>query len=53
VSPQEIALKLGYTYGYVRKKKCEAQNELTEKVKKHPDYKRIRSTELATREVVH
>jgi len=53
VSPQEIAHKLGYTYGYVRKKKCEAQNELTEKVKKHPDYKRIRSTELATREVVH
>ena len=53
VSPQEIAHKLGYTYGYVRKKKCEAQNELTEKVKKHPGYKRIRSTELATREVVH
>ena len=53
VSPQEIAHKLGYTYGYVRKKKCEAQNELTEKVKKHPCYKRIRSTELATREVVH
>jgi RNA polymerase sigma factor (sigma-70 family) len=53
VSPQEIAHMLGYTYGYVRKKKCEAQNELTEKVKKHPGYKRIRSTELATREVVH
>jgi RNA polymerase sigma factor (sigma-70 family) len=53
VSPQEIADKLGYTYGYVRKKKCEAQSELTEKVKKHPGYKRIRRTELAAREVVH
>jgi len=40
-SPQEIAGKLGYTYGYVRKKKCEAQAELIEKVKRHPDYKRI------------
>jgi RNA polymerase sigma factor (sigma-70 family) len=53
VSPQEIAQKLGYTYGYVRKKKCEAQNKLTEKVKKHPGYKRIRSTEMATKDVVH
>ena len=53
MSPQEIADKLGYTYGYVRKKKCEAQSELTEKVKKHPDYMRIMSTEIAAREVVH
>jgi len=36
-SPQEIADKLGYTYGYVRKKKCEAQSELTERVKRHPN----------------
>jgi RNA polymerase sigma factor (sigma-70 family) len=53
VSPQEIADNLGYTYGYVRKKKCEAQSELTEKVKKHPDYMRIKSTEMSAREVVH
>jgi len=53
ISPQEIADKLGYTYGYVRKKKCEAQSELTEKVKKHPGYRRIMSTEDAAREVVH
>lgn len=52
VSPQEIADKLGYTYGYVRKKKCEAQNELTEKVKQHPEYKRIINTENAVRDVV-
>lgn len=53
ISPQEIADKLGYTYGYVKKKKCEAQSELTEKVKKHPGYMRIMSTEIAAREVVH
>jgi RNA polymerase sigma factor (sigma-70 family) len=53
VPPQEIAGKLGYTYGYVRKKKCEAQSELTEKVKKHPGYILIKNTETASREVVH
>ena len=53
VSPQEIADKLGYTYGYVRKKKCEAQSELTEKVKKHPGYMRIIRSEITAREVVH
>jgi RNA polymerase sigma factor (sigma-70 family) len=53
ISPHKIADKLGYTYGYVRKKKCEAQSELTEKVKKHPEYMRIKRTEIAAREVVH
>jgi RNA polymerase sigma factor (sigma-70 family) len=52
-SPQDIADKLGYTNGYVRKKKCEAQNELLEKIKRHPDYVRIKRTEIAAREVVH
>jgi RNA polymerase sigma factor (sigma-70 family) len=52
LSPQKIADKLGYTYGYVRKKKSEAQSELTEKVKKHPEYIRIKNTEMAVREVV-
>ncbi len=52
-SPQEIADLLGYTYGYVRKKKCEAQSELVEKVKKHPAFMRIRNSEIAAREVVH
>ena len=52
-SLQEIADQLGYTYGYVRKKKCEAQGELTEKVKRHPGYIRIKRTEIAAREVVH
>jgi RNA polymerase sigma factor (sigma-70 family) len=53
LTQQEIADKLGYTYGYVRKKKCEAQSELTEKVRKHPAYIKIKSTEIAAREVVH
>lgn len=52
VSPQEIAAKLGYTYGYVRKKKCDAQNELTEKVKNHPGYRKIIETEHAIKEIV-
>ena len=52
-SLHEIADQLGYTYGYVRKKKCEAQGELTEKVKRHPGYMRIKKTEIAAREVVH
>ena len=53
VSPQEIATKLSYSYGYVRKKKSEAQSELTEKVKRHPAYILIKRTEIAAREVVH
>jgi hypothetical protein len=44
-SPKEIAEKLGYTYGYVRKKKCECQTELISKIQNHPDYKLIRRTE--------
>jgi len=39
INPHEIAEKLGYTYGYVRKKKCEAQAELIKKVKKHPYFR--------------
>ncbi|MBP1665768.1 MAG: hypothetical protein H6Q23_628, partial [Bacteroidetes bacterium] len=32
---------LGLTYGYVRKKKSDAQAELVRKVKDHPDYRKI------------
>lgn len=52
IPPQEIAEKLGFTYGYVRKKKCEAQNELTEKVKKHPAYLQIVQTERAAKDII-
>jgi RNA polymerase sigma factor (sigma-70 family) len=41
MSPQKIAEKLGYTYGYVRKKKSETQAELIARVKKHPAFKII------------
>jgi len=44
-SPAEVAEILGYTYGYVRKKKSEAQSELTEKVKNHPDFIRLMKLE--------
>jgi RNA polymerase sigma factor (sigma-70 family) len=53
VSPQEIADRLGYSYGYVRKKKCEAQADLTEKVKKHPDYQKIVNSGIVARKVVY
>lgn len=52
-SPKEIAVKLGYTYGYVRKKKCESQGELIKKLLKHPQYKLIRKTEEAIKHVVY
>lgn len=53
VSPQEIADRLGYSYGYVRKKKCEAQAELTEKVKKHSDYQKIVKSGITANKVVY
>jgi RNA polymerase sigma factor (sigma-70 family) len=50
--PQEIADTLGYTYGYVRKKKCEGQAALVSKVKSHPDYKRIINSERLLKKIV-
>ena len=43
--PMEIAKKLNYTNGYIRKKKSEVQNLLLEKVKNHPEYGNIRIPE--------
>ena len=53
VPPKEIAEKLGYTYGYVRKKKCQAQAELTERVKKHHGYRQIVDSEKTAGKVVY
>lgn len=53
LSPKEIADTLGYTYGYVRKKKCEGQAELILRVKKHPDYRRIMNSENVIKDVVY
>jgi RNA polymerase sigma factor (sigma-70 family) len=44
-SPKEIAKDLDYSYGYVRKKKCECQAELIKKVKTHPKYIAIKESE--------
>ncbi|HEX2968606.1 MAG TPA: sigma-70 family RNA polymerase sigma factor [Bacteroidales bacterium] len=51
-APQEIADKLGLTNGYVRKRKCEAQNELIQKIKEHPGYKRIIRSDEKANEIV-
>jgi RNA polymerase sigma factor (sigma-70 family) len=53
MSPGDIADKLGYSYGYVRRKKCEAQSELTEKVKRHPDYGKIINSGIVASRVVY
>lgn len=44
-SPKEIAEKLGYTYGYVRKKKSECQQEFINRLQSHPDFLLIKKTE--------
>ncbi|NMC41313.1 MAG: sigma-70 family RNA polymerase sigma factor [Bacteroidales bacterium] len=49
----EISDQLGLTYGYVKKKKSEAQAELTSRVKKHPEYIRIRESESRMKSVIH
>jgi DNA-directed RNA polymerase specialized sigma subunit len=41
ISPSEIASKLGYSYGYVRKKKSECMKELKSRIISHPDYKEL------------
>lgn len=52
-SPIEIAEKLGYKYGYVKKKKCESQAELMKRVTNHPNYKRIKKTEESIMQAVY
>ncbi len=53
VPPQKIAEKLGVTYGYVRKKKCEAQTELIKRIKAHPDYIDIMEEKVAIKDRVY
>jgi len=52
-SAKEIAGKLGYQYSYVRKKKCECQGELINKVNNHPTYKSIKKSQELTEAVVY
>ena len=44
VPPKIIAIKLGYTYGYVRKKKSESQTELIKRISEHPVYIAIKQS---------
>jgi RNA polymerase sigma factor (sigma-70 family) len=44
MDPREIAKMMGYTYGYLRKKKYEAQAELIKRVKKHPQFMMLSET---------
>jgi len=41
ISPAEIAEKLGYSYGYVRKKKSECMKELKNRIMEHPDFNEL------------
>jgi len=41
ISPSEIADKLGYSYGYVRKKKSECMKELKNRIIDHPDFNEL------------
>jgi RNA polymerase sigma factor (sigma-70 family) len=53
ISPMKIARKLGFTYGYLRKKKCEVQAEFIQKVKSHPDFRRIMIARTLIKDVVY
>jgi RNA polymerase sigma factor (sigma-70 family) len=52
VSGLEIAEKLGLTHGYVRKRKCEAQNELISRIKQHPGYIKIMNSDKTANGIV-
>jgi RNA polymerase sigma factor (sigma-70 family) len=52
LSAKDIAERLGYTYGYVRKKKCEGQGELIDKIKNHPEYKLIKKDNEVVNQIV-
>lgn len=41
IPPGEIAEKLGYSYGYVRKKKSECMKELKNRIISHPDFNEL------------
>jgi len=46
ISPKEIAKMLGYSYGYVRKRKSLCHSYLMKVIENHPDYVKIKKTEL-------
>jgi len=46
ISPREIAEKLGYSYGYIRKRKSMCHGFLMKMIESHPTYIKIKQTEL-------
>jgi len=47
ISPKEIAEKLGYSYGYIRKRKSMCHGFLMKMIQNHPTFKKIKQSELA------
>lgn len=47
ISPKEIAEKLGYSYGYVRKRKSMCHKFLMKMIQDNPTFKKIKQSELA------
>lgn len=48
ISPKDIAKALGFSYGYIRKRKNMCHNFLMKMIQKHPDYIKIKRTEHLT-----
>ena len=46
ISPKEIAEKLGYSYGYIRKRKSMCHSFLMKMIQGHPTFKKIKQTEV-------
>ena len=46
ISPKEIAEKLGYSYGYIRKRKSMCHGFLMKMIENHPTYIKIKQSEL-------
>jgi RNA polymerase sigma factor (sigma-70 family) len=47
ISPKDIAEKLGYSYGYIRKRKSMCHGFLMKMIENHPTYIKIKQSELA------
>jgi RNA polymerase sigma factor (sigma-70 family) len=46
ISPKEIAEQLGYSYGYIRKRKSMCHSFLMKLIQGHPTFRRIKETEV-------
>ncbi len=47
ISPKDIAEKLGYSYGYIRKRKSMCHSFLMKMIEDHPTFRKIKQSELA------